>query len=81
MISAMGQHISSLIEETNITTEITNYDHDIKIENDKRNIYILKPRYVNIVKDDLKEEMEYEKGGTQYMSPTLKKGENIKLYQ
>ena len=78
---AKGQHISSLIEETNITTEITNYDHDIKIQNDKRNIYLIKPRYVNIVKADLKEEMEYEKGGTQYMSPTLKKAENIKLYQ
>ena len=36
---------------------------------------------VNIVKDDLKEEMKYKKGGTQYMSPTLKKAENIKLYQ
>ena len=46
-----------------------------------RNIYLIKPRYVNIVKADLKEEMEYEKGGTQYMSPTLKKAENIKLYQ
>ena len=28
-----------------------------------------------------KKRMTYKKGGTQYESPTLKRGENIKLYQ
>ena len=83
--SAMGQHLSSLKEyntvQNNPVVSITNYDYETKIENEKRNIYLLKTGYVNIVKDDLKEEMTYEKGGTQYMSPTLKRGENIKLYQ
>ena len=83
--SAMGQHLSSLKEyntvQNNPVVSITNYDHETKIENEKRNIYILKEAYVNIVKDDLDEEMKYKKGGTQYMSPTLKKAENIKLYQ
>ena len=78
---ALGQHRSSLIEEKDIATSITNYDYEINIENEKRNIYLLKGTYVNIVKDDLNEEMKYKKGGTQYMSPTLKRGENIKLYQ
>ena len=67
--------------QNNPVVSITNYDHETKIENEKRNIYILKEAYVNIVKDDLDEEMKYKKGGTQYMSPTLKKAENIKLYQ
>ena len=83
--SAMGQHLSSLKEyntvQNNPVVSVTNYDHETKIDNEKRNIYILKEGYVNIVKDDLKEEMKYKKGGTQYMSPTLKKAENIKLYQ
>ena len=83
--SAMGQHLSSLKEYNTVQNDpvvsITNYDHETKIENEKRNIYILKEGYVNIVKDYLKEEMKYKKGGTQYMSPTLKKAENIKLYQ
>ena len=83
--SAMGQHLSSLKEYNTVQNDpvvsITNYDHETKIENEKRNIYILKEAYVNIVKDDLDEEMKYKKGGTQYMSPTLKKAENIKLYQ
>ena len=83
--SAMGQHLSSLKEYNTVQNDpvvsITNYDHETKIENEKRNIYILKEAYVNIVKDDLDVEMKYKKGGTQYMSPTLKRGENIKLYQ
>ena len=83
--SAMGQHLSSLKEYNTVQNDpvvsITNYDHETKIENEKRNIYILKEAYVNIVKDDLDVEMKYKKGGTQYMSPTLKKAENIKLYQ
>ena len=83
--SAMGPHLSSLKEYTTVqnnpVVSVTNYDYEVKIENEKRNIYILKEGYVNIVKDDLNEEMKYKKGGTQYMSPTLKKAENIKLYQ
>ena len=83
--SAMGQHLSSLKEyntvQNNPVVSITNYDYETKIENEKRNIYILKEAYVNIVKDDLNEELKYKKGGTQYVSPTLKRGENIKLYQ
>ena len=83
--SAMGQHLSSLKEyntvQNNPVVSITNYDYETKIENEKRNIYILKEQYINIVKDDLNEELKYKKGGTQYMSPTLKRGENIKLYQ
>ena len=83
--SAMGQHLSSLKEyntvQNNPVVSITNYDHEIKIENEKRNIYILKQAYTNLVKDDLNEELKYKKGGTQYVSPTLKRGENIKLYQ
>ena len=43
--------------------------------------FLNKEGFVNIVKDDLKEEMKYKKGGTQFVSPTLKKAENIKLYQ
>ena len=83
--SAMGQYLSSLKEyntvQNNPVVPITNYDYETKIENEKRNIYLLKQAYINIVKDDLNEEMKYKKGGTQYMSPTLKRGENIKLYQ
>ena len=79
--SALGQHRSSLIEEKNIATSITNYDYEINIENEKRNIYLLKPGYTSLVEEDLEREMKYKKGGTNYISPTLKRANNIKLYQ
>lgn len=66
---------------TNITVEVTNYDYEQKREDEKRNIFILKPRYLNIVFNDMDEIMPYKKGGAQYLSPTLKRGDNIKLYE
>tara|TARA_B100000902_G_C26912354_1_gene717525 strand:- start:25 stop:696 length:672 start_codon:yes stop_codon:yes gene_type:complete len=64
-----------------IVVSVTNYEYEDEIENDKRNIYILKPKYLNIIKDDLKEMMQYKKGSTQYLDKTLKIAENIRLYQ
>jgi hypothetical protein len=64
----------------NLATPITNYEYEEKVENDKRNIFILKPRYLNIVFDDMEEIMQYKKGSTQYVSESLKTGDNIKLY-
>jgi len=61
-------------------TSVTNYDYEQKLQDDKRNIFTLKPRYLNIAKDDLKEMMEYKKGSTQYKSKTLKTADNIRLF-
>ena len=72
--------IDSLETKQGITTPISNYEYELKIEDDKRNIFALKPRYLNIVKDDLEEMMAYKKGSTGYISETLKRAENIRLY-
>ena len=79
--SAKGQHPSSLIKEDYITTEVTNYQYEEKIENEKRNIFLLKPDYSNVIMDDIESTMEYKKGSTQYISGTLKRAENIRIYQ
>tara|TARA_B100001079_G_C16342459_1_gene484253 strand:- start:105 stop:767 length:663 start_codon:yes stop_codon:yes gene_type:complete len=67
--------------KSNIAVPVTNYEYESKIEDAKRNIFLLKQRYVNIVKDDLDDIMPYKKGSTQYVSKTLSKGENIKLFK
>ena len=72
--------IDSLETKQDITTPISNYEYELKIEDAKRNIFALKPRYLNIVKDDLEEMMVYKKGSTGYISETLKRAENIRLY-
>jgi hypothetical protein len=40
---------------------VTNYEYEEKVENDKRNIFLLKPRYLNIVFDDMEEIMAIQK--------------------
>ena len=66
---------------TSLLTPITNYQYEEKIEDDKRNIFLLKPLYISLVIDDLSEMMKYKKGSTEYISKSLKKAENIRLYQ
>jgi len=66
---------------SDIVVSVTNYEYEDNLENEKRNIYLLKPKYLNIIKDDLKEMMQYKKGSTQYLDKTLKIAENIRLYQ
>lgn len=62
-------------------TEISNYMYEERLQDDRRNIFILKQRFLNVVKDDLEEMMEYKKGSTQYMNGTLKRADNIRLFQ
>jgi hypothetical protein len=64
----------------NLAIPITNYEYEDRAENDKRNIFLLKSRYLNIVFDDMEEIMTYKKGSSQYVSESLKTGDNIKLY-
>jgi len=63
----------------NIAVPVTNYEYEEKIENEKRNIFLLKPKYLNIVFDDMEDEMKYKEGSTQYVNETLKKGDDIRL--
>jgi hypothetical protein len=75
--ASLGQEVI----KTSITREVTNLQYEEEIENNKRNIFILKPQYLNVVFNDLDDIMPYKKGTTQYVSDTLKRGDNIRLYQ
>ena len=68
------------IPAANMTKAVTNYEYEMNKEDEKRNIFLLKPDYLNVVFNDLDDFMPYKKGAAQYVSDTLKKGENIRLY-
>ena len=70
----------SSITEQNITKAVTNLDYENNIQDEKRNIFILKTEYLNLIFNNLDDIMEYKKGSTQYESETLKKADNIRLY-
>jgi len=72
--------IESQVTLSNATTPVTNYEYEEKLENEKRNIYVLKPRYLNIVLDDMEDLMSYKEGSSQYISENLKRADNIRLY-
>ena len=73
----LGQEVTKL----NIGQAVTNYDYENQIQEDKRNIFVLKPIYLNVLFNDLENIMPYKKGGDQYVNSTLKKGDNIRLYE
>jgi len=68
------------VVRTNEVDAVTNYTYEVRKEEAKRNIYLLKAEYVELVLDDVERLMPYKKGSTQYVSRTLKKGEDIRLF-
>jgi hypothetical protein len=60
---------------------VTNYEYESKIENDKRGIFLLKPQYLNIIFNDIEKVLPYTEGGSQYISPFLKRVDDIRLFQ
>lgn len=73
--------LNQLIYNPNVTTIITNYVYEDRIQNDKRGIFLLKSNYIPLIIDDVKTKMKYKKGSDQYISPTLKRVDNIRLYE
>jgi hypothetical protein len=72
--------IEQQITTGNIATPVTNYEYEEKVENDKRNIFLLKKDYVGIILNDMEGIMEYKEGSSQYVNETLKRADNIRLY-
>ena len=69
----------AFVDTGDITVEVTNYDYETKIEEAKRNISLLKRRYLPVILDDIEKEMKYKKGSSDYISGTLKSSDNIRL--
>jgi hypothetical protein len=65
---------------TNITVPVTNYQVEEKINDEKRNIFVLKQSYLGIVLSDLDKIMRYKKGSPQFLRENLKRADNIRLY-
>ena len=74
-------YVSGMVTASNITRPVTNYQYEEKLENKKREIFILKQEYLTVIIDDIEDLMPYKKGSTEYLNGNLKKAENIRLYQ
>ena len=65
---------------TDVASPITNFIYEQNLNDKKREIFLLKPTYVNLLIDDLEEIMTYKKGSTQFIDRTLVQGDNIRLF-
>ena len=66
---------------TEIVTEITNQVYEDGLNDAKRNISIIKPRFIELIIEEIEKAMKYPKGSTQYVSKKVVKGENIRIYE
>lgn len=79
-VSFYDYQLRQQTDSGNIAVPVTNYEYEEKLEDAKRNIYVLKPRYLNIILDDMDDMMRYKEGSSQYKTETLKRADNIRLY-
>jgi hypothetical protein len=63
--------------DINPVAGVTNYEYEVKKNEEKRTIYLLKPEYLQQFLNDMRTIMSYEQS-SQYVSPTLIKTENTK---
>lgn len=78
-ISYFDFYRDQIVTKANISVPVTNYEYEEKIEDNKRNIWLVKPKYVPIIIDDIEEIMTYKKGSSQYVTETLKRADDIRL--
>ena len=79
-VSYYDSFLEEYVERNDIVRGITNYEYEDEIQTKKRSIYTLKPEYLETILNDLDAIMQYQRGSTQYVSRTLKKTDNIRLY-
>ena len=68
----------STVTDTNVG--VTNYEYESKIQDDKRNIFLLRSDLIQTVIKDIKSLMEYKDGSTQFVNKSLVKADNINLF-
>ena len=72
--------LDAQVSTTNIVKEYSNYEYEIDIQDNNRNIFVIKREYIGVVLDDIERIMPYKQGSTQYRADNLVQGDNIRLY-
>jgi len=72
--------LDAQVSTTNIVKEYSNYEYEIEIQDNNRNIFVIKREYIGVVLDDIERIMPYKQGSTQYRADNLVQGDNIRIY-
>ena len=79
-ITYYDRSIPGVVTKGKITQGITNQQYEDKIQDNKRNIFLIKPQYITIIIDQIEDAMRYSSESSQYVNDDLVKGENIRIY-
>lgn len=69
---------TSLMVTKNPVKTVSNYEYEIQQNDKKRNIYVLRPRYLQTAVDDMRRIMSYG-FSSQYVDDNTKKGEDLRV--
>jgi len=67
-----------VVTEYNITRPVTNFEYEIRLNDEKRGIYILRRSYLQQFLNDMRREMRYSPS-SQFVDRRTKKGDNIRV--
>ena len=70
--------LEQVVTKYNITRPVTNFEYEMRLNDEKRGIYVLRPVYLQQLLNDMRKEMRYAKS-SQYVNPKTKKGDNIRV--
>jgi hypothetical protein len=68
------------VPSSSFVVPVTNYEYENNLQDERRNIFALKPDYLNVIFNDLDDILPYKRGGDQFVNTTLKRGDNIRLF-
>ena len=69
------------VTRTNISYPVTNQQYEDKINDDKREIFVVKQEYLLLIIDEFMDAMKVKPGSVQYASRTSSRGDNIRIYE
>ena len=70
--------LNQMVTETQVTQSISNYQYEIRMNNNKRGIYVLKNIYLQQFLNDTRRLMKYGQS-TQYVNDRMKMTDNIRI--
>jgi len=70
---------NSYVTVQNITVPITNLEYEMRKNDLKREIIVLKKGYLEMFLNDMRREMKYKPLASQYINEYLKRGENLRI--
>lgn len=62
-----------------VIREVSNYQYEVDLNEKKRQIFVLKKEYLNVILDQIEENLQYKKGSKQYVSESLKRGSTVEF--